>query len=74
MRAPPWAVPDARLGHEALTPWARGVQPARPGSMQHFDDAYKWMRDYITAIKAGSLHPFTAVERKTREATRREPW
>jgi hypothetical protein len=42
--------------------------------MQHFDDAYKWMRDYITAIKAGSLHPFTAVERKTREATRREPW
>lgn len=33
-----------------------------------------WLRDYITAIKNGRFHPFTAVERKAREATRNEPW
>lgn len=33
-----------------------------------------WLRDYITAIKNGHIHPFTSIERKTREATRNEPW
>jgi hypothetical protein len=37
-------------------------------------DAYAWLRDYLTAIKAGQLHPFTRVERLAREATRRDPW
>jgi hypothetical protein len=33
-----------------------------------------WLKDYITAIKHGQLHPFTPMERKAREATRNEPW
>lgn len=33
-----------------------------------------WLRDYITAIKHGRLHPYTPTERKTREATRNEAW
>ena len=37
-------------------------------------DAYAWLRDYLTAIRAGQLHPFTRVERTAREATRRDPW
>lgn len=37
-------------------------------------EGYAWLRDYITAIKNGRLHPYTAVERKAREATRNEPW
>lgn len=37
-------------------------------------EGYTWLRDYITAIKNGRLHPFTLVERKAREATRNEPW
>jgi hypothetical protein len=33
-----------------------------------------WLKDYLTAIKHGQLHPFTPMERKAREATRNEPW
>ena len=36
--------------------------------------ASAWLRDYITAIKKGNLHPFTTMERKVREATRNEAW
>lgn len=47
-------------------------------SFEKFFEASKagaaWLRDYITAIKNGRFHPFTAVERKAREATRNEPW
>jgi hypothetical protein len=42
--------------------------------MASLQDAYAWLRDYVTAIKAGQLHPFTHVERLAREATRRDPW
>ncbi|KAK9829298.1 hypothetical protein WJX72_005017 [[Myrmecia] bisecta] len=37
-------------------------------------DAVAWLRDYITAIKHGQLHPYTPLERKAREATRNEAW
>jgi hypothetical protein len=37
-------------------------------------ESYAWLRDYITAIKHGRLHPFTLLERKAREATRNQPW
>ena len=37
-------------------------------------DGVAWLRDYITAIKSGRFHPFTALERKAREATRNEAW
>ncbi|WIA23872.1 hypothetical protein OEZ85_013522 [Tetradesmus obliquus] len=37
-------------------------------------EGYTWLRDYCTAIKYGRLHPFTTVERKAREATRKDPW
>ena len=33
-----------------------------------------WLRDYITAIKNGQVHPYSQIERKTREATRNEAW
>ncbi len=33
-----------------------------------------WLRDYVTAIKHGQVHPFTPLERKAREATRNESW
>lgn len=36
--------------------------------------ASAWLRDYITAIKKGNLHPFSTMERKVREATRNEAW
>jgi hypothetical protein len=42
--------------------------------MAALHDAYAWLRDYLTAIKAGQVHPFTRVERLAREATRRDPW
>ena len=37
-------------------------------------DAARWLRDYLTAVRSGQLHPFSIVERKAREATRRDPW
>ncbi|KAG2490744.1 hypothetical protein HYH03_010899 [Edaphochlamys debaryana] len=37
-------------------------------------DGVVWLRDYVTAIRAGRIHPFTVVERKARSATRNEPW
>ncbi|GLI60022.1 hypothetical protein VaNZ11_002086 [Volvox africanus] len=37
-------------------------------------EAASWLRDYITAIKNGRLHPFSLVERKARAATRNEAW
>ena len=39
-----------------------------------YKESIEWLRDYITAIKQGKLHPFTKLERKAREATRNEPW
>jgi hypothetical protein len=42
--------------------------------MAALHDAYVWLRDYLTAIRSGQLHPFTRVERLAREATRRDPW
>jgi hypothetical protein len=32
------------------------------------------LRDYITAIKHGRIHPFTLTERRVREATRNDGW
>ncbi|KAA6422947.1 MAG: hypothetical protein FRX49_06936 [Trebouxia sp. A1-2] len=43
-------------------------------AMEQTKDSIAWLRDYITAIKNGRFHPFTALERKTREATRNEAW
>ena len=43
-------------------------------AIQYAKNLSCWFRDYITAIKHGRLHPFTPLERKTREATRNEPW
>lgn len=37
-------------------------------------EASSWLRDYVTAIKNGHFHPFTPLERLTREATRDQPW
>ncbi|KAG7670898.1 hypothetical protein Ndes2526A_g01319 [Nannochloris sp. 'desiccata'] len=37
-------------------------------------DAGSWMKDYGTALKHGSLKPFTSTERKTRAATRNQAW
>jgi hypothetical protein len=42
--------------------------------LQATRESYTWLRDYCTAIKYGRLHPFTLVERKAREATRKDPW
>jgi hypothetical protein len=42
--------------------------------LQATRESYTWLRDYCTAIKYGRLHPFTSVERKAREATRKDPW
>jgi hypothetical protein len=39
-----------------------------------YKESIEWLRDYITAIKQGKLHPFTKLERRAREATRNEPW
>ena len=39
-----------------------------------YKESAAWLRDYVTAIKNGQLHPYTKLERKTREATRNEPW
>ncbi|KAL0033769.1 hypothetical protein WJX77_004657 [Trebouxia sp. C0004] len=43
-------------------------------AMEQTKDSIAWLRDYVTAIKNGRFHPFTALERKTREATRNEAW
>eukprot|EP00192_Tetraselmis_astigmatica_P024769 CAMPEP_0117676278 /NCGR_PEP_ID=MMETSP0804-20121206/16072_1 /TAXON_ID=1074897 /ORGANISM="Tetraselmis astigmatica, Strain CCMP880" /LENGTH=827 /DNA_ID=CAMNT_0005485375 /DNA_START=220 /DNA_END=2703 /DNA_ORIENTATION=+ len=37
-------------------------------------ESYRWVRDYYTAVKNGHYQPFSALERKAREATRNEPW
>ena len=37
-------------------------------------ESYRWVRDYYTAVKNGQYRPFTALERKVREATRNEAW
>ena len=39
-----------------------------------YKESAAWLRDYVTAIKNGQLHPYTKLERKAREATRNEPW
>lgn len=41
---------------------------------EKFRIASAWLRDYVTAIKNGHIHPFTSMERKAREATRNEAW
>lgn len=46
----------------------------REGLERLAKQSLSWLRDYLTAIKSGQLHPFTQIERKTREATRDEPW
>lgn len=33
-----------------------------------------WLKDYGTALKHGSIRPYTLTERKTRAATRNQPW
>ena len=43
-------------------------------TVQKVREASAWVRDYVTAIKNGHFHPFTPLERLTREATRDEPW
>ena len=53
--------------------------PAQPPSvLDALSDAAgevaRWLRDYLTAVRSGRLHPFSIVERKAREATRRDPW
>ena len=46
----------------------------REYAVEQTKDGVAWLRDYITAIKSGRFHPFTALERKAREATRNEAW
>lgn len=53
---------------------ARRQANARTYAFQYARDAKAWVRDYCTAIKWGRWHPFTPMERKTREATRNEAW
>ena len=57
-----------------VLPRPRAARRAAPPRRMALHDAYAWLRDYVTAIKAGQLHPFTHVERLAREATRRDPW
>ena len=37
-------------------------------------EASSWLKDYLTAIRNRQFHPFTPLERLTREATRDQPW
>ncbi|KAL4448394.1 hypothetical protein ABPG75_005613 [Micractinium tetrahymenae] len=41
---------------------------------QGSDSVGSWIRDYTTALKYGSIKPFTLTERKARAATRNQPW
>ncbi|GLC33495.1 hypothetical protein PLESTB_000081200 [Pleodorina starrii] len=41
---------------------------------QFIMDAALWLRDYVTAIRNGRVHPFSVVERKARTATRNQTW
>jgi hypothetical protein len=36
--------------------------------------AAEWMKDYLSAVREGRLHPYTGVERKARAATKDIPW
>ena len=36
--------------------------------------AYEWVSDYLKALRKGRITPFSLVERKTRAATKNEPW
>ena len=45
-----------------------------PAIGEKVKDAGAWVKDYSTALKHGRLRPFTMTERKTRAATRNEPW
>lgn len=46
----------------------------REYTLAAYKEGTAWLRDYVTAIKNGQLHPYTKLERKAREATRNEPW
>ncbi len=46
----------------------------REYTLSAYKEGAAWLRDYVTAIKNGQLHPYTKLERKAREATRNEPW
>ncbi len=48
--------------------------PLQEVAAEKIKAASAWLRDYITAIKKGKIHPFTTMERKVREATRNEAW
>lgn len=52
----------------------RGSSDIQGATAKKFRNVSAWLRDYITAIKNGQVHPFTQIERKTREATRNEAW
>jgi hypothetical protein len=47
---------------------------SRPQGATRAAQTASWLRDYVTAIKHGRWHPFTATERRVREATRNEAW
>ena len=51
-----------------------GGKALQEAAVEKFRIASAWLRDYVTAIKRGQIHPFTSMERKAREATRNEAW
>lgn len=51
-----------------------GSRALQDAAVEKLKTASAWLRDYITAIKKGQMHPFTAMERRVREATRNEAW
>lgn len=55
-------------------PWLHLQAYSRPQGATRAAQTASWLRDYVTAIKHGRWHPFTATERRVREATRNEAW
>lgn len=66
---------DSRPGRQGLALQTGSRQlDIKDLTIQKVKEASSWLRDYVTAIKNKQYHPFTPLERLTREATRDQPW
>ncbi len=57
-----------------MAPSPEGQSTPKSGVKDKLQKASAFLNDYTTAVREGRVHPFTAVERTCRAATRDEPW
>ena len=65
---------DSRVGRQDMTLQQNRQLDLKELDVQKVKEASSWLKDYLTAIKNRQFHPFTPLERLTRDATRDQPW